>query len=497
MLILPFQTRVSLRSAPFVTLALILLNVAVFLFAQYQDDRNFENSLDFYEQSALPQLEIRGFQQWLESRGGAARKQLDELQAAQRDGDIDTVLDLMQGDADFMRTLHELRIVTPENPDFLEWRDQRNEFETLQQAQAADQFLLKRGARAAWRFISYQFFHGDLSHLAGNMIVLLLAGSFAEPSLGRLRFTLGYLLSGVSAGALHLAVTDAPVVGASGAIAGAMAMLGVLFGLRRVPVFLWVLFYFGTVRMPAVWLLPIWIANEVWQWSMSADGTVAYAAHLGGFVFGGAYAFGLKLFGTVNSPKDDPDPTSGTNAQADLQLLLRAEQAAAQIDAPRAAQMFGELAARHPTRADYAVAQFNLARLGEDRSMLNAAMRRVLEIRPDFVSTTLTRAYLAIATSRQREALPFDAQLRLVHRLVRVREDDTALHLLDALLADSKNRSEHATELAETLDLLIARYARIGLKQQSEQLSERRRTLPAAELDSSGGPPEPPHGKTA
>jgi membrane associated rhomboid family serine protease len=479
MLILPFQTRVSLRSAPFVTLALILLNIAVFVFAQYQDDRNYENAVDFYDQSALPELEMRGYEAWLEGRGSAGRAQLKELQAAERDGDIDTALLTMQDDADFMRALHEFRVITPDNPEFLTWRDQRNEFEAMQQAQAADQFLLKRGARAPWRFLSYQFFHGDLSHLAGNMVVLLLAGMFAEPSLGRLRFLIGYLLSGAAAGVLHLAVTDAPVVGASGAIAGAMAMLGVLFGLRRVPVFLWVLFYFGTVRMPAVWLLPIWIANELWQWSMS-DGTVAYAAHLGGFVFGGAYAYGLKSFGaTAANLKDDPDPESAADARTDMQLLLRAEQAAAQIDTQRAAQLFGELAGRHPTRADYAVAQFNLARLDEDPSLVKAAMQRVLDIRPDYVSTPLARAYLDIAQSKLRDTLPFDAQLRLVQRLVRVREDDTALHLLAALLADERNSAEHATDLAAALDSLANAYARMGVTQRSEQLLAWRRALPA------------------
>src|SRR5262245_48393156 len=44
-----------------------------------------------------------------------------------------------------------------------------------------------------WRAASYMFVHGDLAHLAGNMLFLLLVGPFVERLLGSMRFALVYL----------------------------------------------------------------------------------------------------------------------------------------------------------------------------------------------------------------------------------------------------------------------------------------------------------------
>ena len=82
---------------------------------------------------------------------------------------------------------------------------------------------------------------------------------------------MAYLGSGVFAGALHMLLSNQPLVGASGSIAGAMAMVAVLYGTRRVPVFYWLFVYFNTARIPALLLLPIWLLIEAVQWALSPD----------------------------------------------------------------------------------------------------------------------------------------------------------------------------------------------------------------------------------
>ena len=74
-----------------------------------------------------------------------------------------------------------------------------------------------------WRIVSAGFLHSGLLHLAFNMYFLYFLGTLLEPSIGKLRFGIIYLVSliGGSFGALLLS-PDAPTVTASGAVFGSM-----------------------------------------------------------------------------------------------------------------------------------------------------------------------------------------------------------------------------------------------------------------------------------
>src|SRR5262249_57093573 len=127
-------------------------------------------------------------------------------------------------DAEFMRDLRGRRIVMPTDPQYATWSQQRREFEATLGQSFTERFSLKPDWSEPWRLFTHQFLHGSFGHLLGNMIVLLLAGPFAEAGLGRLRFLFCYLLGGVAAGAIHLLIAPNPLIGASGAISPPMAM---------------------------------------------------------------------------------------------------------------------------------------------------------------------------------------------------------------------------------------------------------------------------------
>src|SRR5206468_4999028 len=82
-----------------------------------------------------------------------------------------------------------------------------------------------------WRLITSAFLHYGPFHLAINMYSLYFAGSILEQVIGRWRFALLYLASGLSGAAGALVWSpNVPTVGASGAIFG---ILGALFVLER------------------------------------------------------------------------------------------------------------------------------------------------------------------------------------------------------------------------------------------------------------------------
>lgn len=141
--------------------------------------------------------------------------------------------------------------------------------------------------------LTSMFLHGGWGHLLGNALFLWVFGDNVEDLMGAQRFVWFYLVCGVAAAALHVALQPAspiPTVGASGAISGVMGGYLVLFPRNRVRMFFPPIFFF---HFPA-WLVLLWwfglqLLPGIAQLSMlNADpgGGVAVWAHVGGFVAG-------------------------------------------------------------------------------------------------------------------------------------------------------------------------------------------------------------------
>jgi membrane associated rhomboid family serine protease len=138
------------------------------------------------------------------------------------------------------------------------------------------------------------FLHGGLLHLGGNMLFLWVFGNNIEDRMGHFGYLLFYLAGGLAAMVAHVALqpySTVPVVGASGAIAAVMGAYLVLFPnvriLSIVPVFL-----FGLLaEIRAKWLLGFWLVS---QFFISPSSGVAWAAHVGGFLFGAIVALLLR-----------------------------------------------------------------------------------------------------------------------------------------------------------------------------------------------------------
>lgn len=133
------------------------------------------------------------------------------------------------------------------------------------------------------------FLHADWLHLGFNMLFLWIFGNNIEDHLGPLRYLAFYLAAGTAATGLHVGLqmdSTIPVIGASGAIAGVMGAYLVWFPDAPVrTLFFFVLIWFHDIR--ARWLLAFWFVT---QFFTAPDSQVAWAAHVGGFVFGAVVA---------------------------------------------------------------------------------------------------------------------------------------------------------------------------------------------------------------
>lgn len=138
----------------------------------------------------------------------------------------------------------------------------------------------------ATTLLTYMFFHGDLLHLAGNMLFLWVFGDNVEDAMGHAKFLAFYLLCGVIAGLTHAVVTPAsgvPLIGASGAVAGVIAAYIMLHPNVRV----WVLaLRVIPLRISAAFALGAWILTQVVMVMLPQVGPVAWWAHIGGLAAG-------------------------------------------------------------------------------------------------------------------------------------------------------------------------------------------------------------------
>lgn len=130
------------------------------------------------------------------------------------------------------------------------------------------------------------FMHAGLLHIGGNMLFLWVFGNNIEDRIGPIPYLAFYLVGGLAATAAHIALapnSTVPVVGASGAIAAVMGAYLVLYPKHRIHsvIFLGFFVFFRPVR--AWLLLGFWFVS---QFAIDPNSGVAWAAHVGGFVFG-------------------------------------------------------------------------------------------------------------------------------------------------------------------------------------------------------------------
>lgn len=124
---------------------------------------------------------------------------------------------------------------------------------------------------------SSMFLHdpSGLTHIVGNMVCLIVFGTIVERSIGSLRFLVLYLVAGVMGAMTHVLINPAavdPLVGASGAILGVMAVS-------------------VAVRPRLVGFVASYAAFNLVELLLGSSGSVSVGDHIGGFVVGVGFVF--------------------------------------------------------------------------------------------------------------------------------------------------------------------------------------------------------------
>src|SRR5581483_6193902 len=173
-------------------------------------------------------------------------------------------------------------------------------------------------------YLTANFLHGGWLHIIGNMWFLWLAGFVLEDVWGRPIYTIFYFIAGAAALQFHAWTNPAstvPTLGASGAVAALMGAFMVRFPKMKIEI-LWLFGFFRTYRFnaPAVALLPLWLAMEVFYGTLLGHTSgVAHWAHVGGFVFGALAAVGLRYSGLETKANQRIERDLNLDSDAEIQ----------------------------------------------------------------------------------------------------------------------------------------------------------------------------------
>ncbi len=141
------------------------------------------------------------------------------------------------------------------------------------------------------------FMHAGWLHIGGNMIFLWAFGPEVEDAMGRMPYLVFYLLSGLAASLAQIAMlstSTVPNLGASGAIAGVMGAFLITYPRDQIRALVIFGIFFRVTLIPAALLIGFWFLIQLFSQIGSVanvqSGGVAYAAHVGGFIFGAVSA---------------------------------------------------------------------------------------------------------------------------------------------------------------------------------------------------------------
>lgn len=465
MLIIPTEKRFDARRAPWVLISLIIINCVVFFAYQSQDSNKQYAAIEQYLEAEFLDIEYPLFQQYLvEQDEKRLLAELDQWYQADEPYIVASYVLYYQGFYDFV----ERRAQREFEPDVLRsWRASRYDIQQqFAQVSSIAHGLISSDLRIP-AFFTYQFLHGSIDHLLGNLLFLMIFGFAVEAAIGHARFLVFYLLSGVAAGLAQVVMTldsSVPLIGASGSISGVMAMYLAVFRLRKIEFFYWVFFFVGYLRAPALLILPFYFGKEIYSYLSDVDSNVAFMAHAGG-IAGGTLLIAGPLFVSPNIInqqyiEEDQSYTARQQALAKVYKLLekfRFKQALAAVN---------ELVVHEALDIELALLRFHLAKVNPDKHF--PGYLRELFLMPALEPAHLDQQAKAWQQYGRFAKLTTEQQLAFAIRLASAKETTAAQSIHDQLF--------NASVKPKGLNLLTKKLLdRFVERQDRDELSEYKR----------------------
>ncbi|SFR80832.1 Membrane associated serine protease, rhomboid family [Marinobacter daqiaonensis] len=386
MLIIPAEKSLDWKNPPWMTLALMLACLVIFVFYQGKDPRLLHTAVQHYLDQGLDRLEAPIYETYLEREirleGEADRRtDLEAFRETVAAGERASLAVTMLMDRPFFDYLLANRDLLMNGRQRQYWTEARVPIQqNLINEISAYEAGLVPAEPSLYTLVSYQFLHGGWGHLIGNLVFLFLLGFTVEKALGPGRYLLAYLMCGVFSALIYTGFSwgsKIPLVGASGSISGLMGMYVAFFGMRRIRFFYFLGVYFNYFRAPALAILPVWIGKELYDYWAAGSTGIAYMAHAGGLVAGAGL---ILLLGkgwfqareAFHEPEQEEQDRQFTHDYAD------AMEALARMDFTLARKRFEALWRDYPDRPVVLEHLYQLAKLRPDLAEYRQRTRELL-----------------------------------------------------------------------------------------------------------------------
>ena len=291
MIVVPVEKRIDWKRPPVVLIALVLINILVFVFYQSGDAELVEEAISVYHSNELLEVELPAYKAYM-------RKADPSFEIDESDPFLSWYIVSDTAFASFIDERQKRYVKLSKRS---KWKRARAQLKEITDQISSNAFGLNPNNVSIINLLSHQFLHGGIDHLLGNLVFLILTGFAVEAALGSLRFLGYYLVAGVGGGALFAFIESssggggASLIGASGAISGVMAMYVVLFGARKIEFFYWLFVFTGYFRAAAILMLPAYVLKELAMLFFGGTSNVAYTAHVGGFLAGALMVYATQM----------------------------------------------------------------------------------------------------------------------------------------------------------------------------------------------------------
>jgi len=348
-------------------------------------------------------------------------------------------------------------------------------------------YLLDPAGPRLEQFFSSMFLHAGWAHIIGNMIFLWVFGNSVNDRFGNVAYTAFYLAGGVLSGIGYLLLSGhAPVLGASGAIAGVTGCYLVLFPRVRVTLLAWLFWMLVPIEISSLIFLGFQFVFNIWASFAHAGGGVAYVAHASGYIYGIAVAAGLLALGVL--PRDVYDLLSLWKAHRRRSTYRRM--------VTQGYDPFGF----QPARAQGSAGRWVRARSVSSTPRDDTASAAVLNLRRQISQahglgdfSAAAGRYIELVALADDAVLPRQQQLDVSNQLMSEQRHSQAADAYERLIRHYPNY-EHIEDIRLMLGIIYGRYlrqaerARDNLRRAIDGLHDSRKIAAAkAELDAIGG----------
>lgn len=321
------------------------------------------------------------------------------------------------------------------------WLDKGETLDDITRSSPVFKYYLIPIAQRLEQFITYQFLHGDIRHLAGNMVFLWVFGNSVEDRLGKVGYLGFYLAGGVIAGLGHTLTAVVPVLGASGAVAAVTGAYLVLFPLSNITIVYFIVFFFGAFEASSIVLILFQIGYNIVM-HLIGGGNVSYVAHLAGYAFG--FGIAMALLGVRLLAREPYD------------LLAMIEQRRRRAQFRQVARN-GHQPWQNPNPDDPPPAEGATSTLTERDQQLLALRTRITDAMGNHDLGRATDAYEQLLQIDDGQVMSQQQQLDISNQLMSDNRYDTAARAYELFIAKYK-RYDQREQVELILALIYFRY---------------------------------------